>query len=171
MAAPNGTEPTCKTAKLLENSEKMASKTFRRRQRTNIFLLPSARKARIFENMRIRFFPWCVKPILPPSFTAGHTYCCSRSNSHNRFRGHRTGSIHCGAEEHSREKPLKPKVVHEYGIYHSWRNSCLNQKRVKVKSKHVKVESGVSLRCARSMPVHTSHDSHLEKRTIIPLAT
>ena len=35
---------------------------------------------------------------------------------------------------------------------------------------HTKVKSGVSLRCARSMPVHTSHYSRLEKPTI-PIAT
>ena len=48
-------------------------------------------------------------------------------------------------------------------IYHSWRNSCLHQK-------HIIVISGVSLRCARSIPVHTSHYSRLGKPTI-PLAT
>ena len=48
-------------------------------------------------------------------------------------------------------------------IYHSWRNSCLHQK-------YVKVKSGVSLPCARSIPVHTSHYSRLENPTI-PFAT
>ena len=35
---------------------------------------------------------------------------------------------------------------------------------------HIKMKSGVSLRCARSIRVHTSHYSRLEKPTI-PLAT
>ena len=48
-------------------------------------------------------------------------------------------------------------------IYHSWRNSCLHQK-------HIKVKSGVSLRCARPRLVHTSHYPRLEKPTI-PIAT
>ena len=48
-------------------------------------------------------------------------------------------------------------------IYHSWRNSCVYQK-------HIKVKSGVRLRCARSIPAYTSHYSRLEKPTI-PLAT
>ena len=43
-------------------------------------------------------------------------------------------------------------------IYHSWRNSCLHQKQLKV-------NSGVSQRCARSIPVHTSHYSCLQKPT------
>ena len=30
--------------------------------------------------------------------------CCSHINSHNQFRGHRTGSSHSGAEEYPREK-------------------------------------------------------------------
>ena len=43
-------------------------------------------------------------------------------------------------------------------IYHSRRISCLHQE-------HIKVKSGVSLRCARSIPVRTSHYSCLEKMT------
>ena len=42
-------------------------------------------------------------------------------------------------------------------------HSCLLQK-------YIKVKSGVSLRCARSRPVHTSHYSRLEKPNI-PIAT
>ena len=30
--------------------------------------------------------------------------CCSRINSHNQVRGHRTGSSHSGAEEYPRER-------------------------------------------------------------------
>ena len=91
--------------------------------------------------------------------------CCRRShiNSHNQVRGHRTGSSRSGAEEYPRlGEKHKPKVSGTR-INHSWRNSCLHQK-------HIKVKSGVSLRCARSIPVHTSHYSDLEKPTI-PLAT
>ena len=47
-------------------------------------------------------------------------------------------------------------------MYHSWHNSCLHQK-------HINVKSGVSLRCARSRPVHTSHYSRLKKPNI-PIA-
>ena len=87
--------------------------------------------------------------------------CCSHINSRNQVRGHRTGSSHSGAEEYPREKHKQTKGGTR--IYHSWRNSCLHQK-------HIKVKSGVSLRCARSILVHTSHYLRLEKPTI-PLAT
>ena len=86
--------------------------------------------------------------------------CCSHINSHNQIRGHRTGSSHSGAEEYPREKTQTKGGTR---IYHSWPNSSLHQQ-------HIKMKSGVSLRCARSIPVHTSHYSRLEKPTI-PLAT
>ena len=35
---------------------------------------------------------------------ASHRCCCSHINSHNKVRGHRTGSSHSGAEEHPSEK-------------------------------------------------------------------
>ena len=87
--------------------------------------------------------------------------CCCRShiNSHNRVRGHRTGSSHSGAEEYPRGKTQAKGGTR---IDHSWRNSCLHQQ-------HIKVKSEVSQRCARSIPVHTSHYSRLGKPTI-PLA-
>ena len=44
-------------------------------------------------------------------------------------------------------------------LCHSWRNSCLHQK-------YTEVKSGATLRCARSILVHTSHYSRLEKATI-----
>ena len=56
----------------------------------------------------------------------------------------RTGSIHSGAEEYPRENTHTTRGGTR--IYHI---SCLHQK-------HLKVESGVSLRCARSMPALTS---------------
>ena len=83
--------------------------------------------------------------------------------SHNQVRAHRTGSSHSGAEEYPREKHTQPKVVHGVYITADAINSCLHQK-------HIKVKLGVSLRCARSMPVHTSHYSRLQKPTI-PIAT
>ena len=49
-------------------------------------------------------------------------------------------------------------------LYNSWRNSCLHQK-------HIKVKSGVSLRCATSMLVHTSHCSCLKNRLKYHLPT
>ena len=58
------------------------------------------------------------------------------------------------------KKKIQPKVVHAYITADT---SCLYQK-------HINVKSGVSLRCARSMPVHTYHYSRLEKQTI-PIAT
>ena len=88
--------------------------------------------------------------------------CCSHINSHNQVRGHRKGSSYSGAAEYPREKHKQPKVVHAYitadAIHASTRNIYIN------------VKSGVSLRCARSIPVRTSHYSRLEK-PIIPLAT
>ena len=65
--------------------------------------------------------------------------CCSHTNSHNQVRGHRTGSSHSGApgKTHTTQGGTR--------IYHRWRISCLHQK-------HIKVKSGVSLRCARSRP-------------------
>ena len=76
-------------------------------------------------------------------------------NSHNQVRGHRTGSSRSGAEEHPREKTQnKPKVVHAYIIADAIHASS---------RKIQKVESGVSLRCARSILVHTSHYSRLKK--------
>ena len=84
--------------------------------------------------------------------------CCSYINSHSQVRGHRTGSSRSGAEEYPREKH-KPKVVHAYitadAIHASTRNIYSG----------VKVKSGVSLRCARSILVHTSQCSRLEKPT------
>ena len=83
--------------------------------------------------------------------------CCCRShiNSHNQVRGHRTVSSHSGAEEYPRGKTQTKGGTR---INHSWRNLCLHQK-------HIKVKSGVSLRCARSIPVHRSHYSRMEKPT------
>ena len=60
------------------------------------------------------------------------------------------------------KKHNKPKVVHAY-ITADAIHACLHEK-------HIKVKSGVSLRCARSILVHTSHYSRLEKPTT-PLAT
>ena len=76
---------------------------------------------------------------------------------HQGNHTHNPGSSHYGAEEYPRENTHTTQGGTR--IYHSWRNSCLNQK-------HIRVKSGVSLRCARSMPVHTSHYSRLEKPTI-----
>ena len=58
-------------------------------------------------------------------------------------------------------KKHKPKVVHAYITADASHASARNIHKVK---------SGVSLRCARSILVHTSHYSCLEKPTI-PLAT
>ena len=66
-----------------------------------------------------------------------------------------------GAEEYPREKHEQTKAGTR--IDHSWRNSCLYQK-------HLKVKPGVSLPCARTLLVHTSHYSCLRKPTIIPRA-
>ena len=59
------------------------------------------------------------------SVCADRCCCCSHINSHNRVRGHRTGSSHSGAEEYPREKH-KPRVVHAYitadAIHASTRN-------------------------------------------------
>ena len=67
--------------------------------------------------------------------------CCCNIKSHNQVRSHRTGSSHSGAEEYPRENTHTTQRGTR--IYHSSRNSCLHQK-------HIKVKSGVSLRCARS---------------------
>ena len=81
--------------------------------------------------------------------------CCSHVNSHNQLCGHRTGSSHSGAEEYPREKNTnKPKVVHAYITADAFHASARNI---------YKVKSGVSLRCARSILVNTSHYSRLEK--------
>ena len=84
-------------------------------------------------------------------------YCCgARLHSHNQVRGHRTGSSHSGAEEYPRDKTqTKPKVVHAYIIADAIHASA---------RKIIKVKSGVSPRCARSILVHTSHYSRLKKR-------
>ena len=55
----------------------------------------------------------------------------------------------------------KPKVEHARITAHVFHAS---------QQKHIKVKSGVSVRCARSILVHTSYSSRLEKPTI-PLAT
>ena len=56
---------------------------------------------------------------------------------------------------------IKPKVVH----------ACITADAIHASTRNMKVKSGVSLlRCARSVLVHTSHYSRLEKSTI-PLAT
>ena len=72
--------------------------------------------------------------------------CCSHINSHNQVRGHRTGSSHSvwswGIPQGSNTN--NPRW-YTRRLYHSWRNSCLHQK-------HLKVKSGVSLRMCQ---VHT----------------
>ena len=81
--------------------------------------------------------------------------CCSHINSHNQVRGHRTGSSHSGAEEYPRENHTQPKVVHTYITADAIHANT---------QKHIKAKSGVSLRCARSILVHTSRYSRLKKR-------
>ena len=56
-----------------------------------------------------------------------------------------------------RKNTIKPKVVHAY-IAGDAIHACTKNIQ--------KVKSGVSLRCARSILVHTSHYSRLEKPTI-----
>ena len=58
-------------------------------------------------------------------------------------------------------KHKQPKVVHAYITADAIHASARNM---------LKVKSGVSLRCVRSILVHMSHCSRLEKPTI-PLAT
>ena len=55
------------------------------------------------------------------------------------------------AEEYPREKHKQPKVVHAY----------ITADAIHASTRNIKVKSGVSLRCARSIPVHTSHYSRL----------
>ena len=76
--------------------------------------------------------------------------CCSHINSHNQVRGHRTGSSQLrntpGINTHN------PRWYTHISHLTQWPHQ-----------KHIKVKSGISLRCARSRPVHTSHYSRLEK--------
>ena len=95
------------------------------------------------------------RPLLVSFHESEPCCCCSHINSHNQVRGHRTGSSHSGAEEYPRGKHKQLKGGTR--IYHSWRNSCLHQK-------HITVKSRVSLRCARSILVHTPHYSRLKNR-------
>ena len=52
--------------------------------------------------------------------------CCSHINSHNRVRGHRTGSSHFGAEEYPEKKIKRTKSGTR--IHHSWSKSYICQK-------------------------------------------
>ena len=45
--------------------------------------------------------------------------CCSRINSHNQVRGHKTGSSHSGAEEYPRGKNKHKRTKRDTRIYHS----------------------------------------------------
>ena len=84
--------------------------------------------------------------------------CCSHINLHNQVHGHRTSSSYSGAEEYPRGKNKnKPKVVHAYITADAIDASARIIKRVK---------SGASLRCARSVLVHTSHYSRLKNPSI-----
>ena len=69
--------------------------------------------------------------------------CCSHFNSHNQARGHRTGSSHSRAEEYPSENHKQPKMVHAYITADAVHASTRNMYNLK---------SGVSPRCARSIP-------------------
>ena len=85
---------------------------------------------------------------------------CFNINSHNQFRGDRTGFSHSGVEECPRKKHRNKSGTRILIA------DAINASARKIQ----KVESGVSLRCARSILVHTSHYSRLKKPTT-PLAT
>ena len=87
--------------------------------------------------------------------------CCYHINSHNQVRVYRAGSSHSGSEEYPQGQSTTTKGGTR--IYHSRRNSCLRQK-------HKEVKAVASLRCARSILVHTFHHSRRRKPNI-PLAT
>ena len=79
--------------------------------------------------------------------------CCFHINSHNLVRGLRTGSSHSGVEEYPRKKTQTKGGT---------RMTQLPQFMPPPET--YKANSGVSLRCARSALVHTSHYSRLENR-------
>ena len=87
--------------------------------------------------------------------------CCSHINSH-QVRGRRAGSSHSGAEEYLQETKTqaKTKVVHAFIAADDIHTSVRKVYRVK---------SGVSLRCTRSVLVHTLHYSR-PKQPTTPLA-
>ena len=88
--------------------------------------------------------------------------CCSHIHSHNQVRGHRTGSSHSGVEEYPREKHKQNQ---------KWYTHISLQTQFMPSPKEFEtVKSGVSLRCARSILVHTSHYSRLKTPTTL-LAT
>ena len=77
-------------------------------------------------------------------------------NPHNEVRGHRTGSSLSGVEEYPREKT------------HTQNQTCyphvsLLTQFMPLPEEYKKVKSRVSRRCSRSMLVHTSHYSRLNR--------
>ena len=72
-------------------------------------------------------------------------------SSHNQVRGHRTGSRHSGSEEYLRKKSQTRRWCTGHRLYNTAYAIHASASNI------YKVKSGVSLPCARSILVHTSH--------------
>ena len=115
-------------------------------------------KSKCFRPCKIHMYIILYKPVLRSC------HCCSHINSHNLVRVQADRLRHTAVEKYPRKNirtQTKPNLIHAYIIADAVHASA---------RKIQKVKSGVSLRRARSISLHTSHHSRVEKTTT-PLAT